>query len=293
METHRHETKAKDLAKGWIRIIRVPRVLLAGFSTFGVARILEVPLLPALSLFGIMCLGLAAANIDNAVVDKEADKKIKGKSDRPIPTGLITERKAMIAAYGLYIKTLLLALVLGIPTLLITLLVITTVWIYNHYGRRWPGLASHSLAAFSLTSCIIIPSFYSWNFSLILLAISLFLLDTGRSMIYSCADFEDTTGTNGYKTMPSQIGIRKTLILSYVCTIPAIFIFLLGVGMNHYLGLLTYIVGTLWMGAQLFVLMPYIFEGLDTLFPKTTVFEMSIRLSMAIFMACLILEFYL
>jgi 4-hydroxybenzoate polyprenyltransferase len=240
-----------------------------------------------------MCFGLAAANIENAVVDKESDKKITGKRDRPLPTGLISETSAGIAAYSLYLVTMLTSLLLNIPAVLATIFIVCVVHTYNVSGRRDFEIFGHMLAALSLTSCIIIPSFYSGNFSLSLFAIALFLLDTGRSMIYSCADFEDTTGSDGYKTVPSQIGIRKTLTLSYCYTIPAVFIFLLGVTMNHYLGLLCYLAGMLWMSAQLFVIMPYIFEGLEHLFPKTTVFEMSIRLSMAIFMAILILSYYL
>jgi 4-hydroxybenzoate polyprenyltransferase len=261
-------------------------------ATFAVAKMLYIETQDSVILALIVCMGLIAANIENDVVDRETDKLTEHKSDRPIPSGLIRPGEAISSSIILYVFCLVLSYTLSLRVLFVTGFYLVCVSTYNHYGKRSFGMFGHALAALSATSCVVLPMIHSLNWSLCMLAIGLFLLETGRELIVVCPDYLENTGRNRCSTVPSQLGIRNTLILSYAYTVPAIIICMLNLGLNPFLGNIYLIAGVLWAAGLLFTPVPYILESEKNLIPNWLVFQVGTKLTMGIFIICLILEYY-
>jgi len=294
MESNENEAAPKigRRAYAWMRLIRVIPLLIVFFATFAVSKMLLVNDKDAATLGLIVTMGLIAANIENDIVDQHSDKQTPHKADRPIPSGLIKPGEAISTSLIIYGMVLVLAFLLSVYVLVATLLYLVFVSSYNHYGKRSFGMFGHALAALSSTSCVVLPMVYSQNHSLIFLAIGLFLLETGRELIVVCPDYLENQGRNRCSTVPSQIGIRYTLLLSYVYTVPAAVICMLNVGLNPYLGNLYIMCGLLWIGGLLFSPIPYITEKDRTIVPNWLTFQITTKLTMGIFIMSLILDYY-
>jgi len=143
-----NEQVEQDSATGWSRHCRdyydlcKPKVVGLIVFTAIVGMFLAVPDFPPLSalIFGTLGIGLAAASAAaiNQIVDQKVDADMRRTSSRPIPTGHLTNRQAMIFAVviGVIAMAILVVFVNVLTAVLTFLSLIGYAVIYTMYLKR-------------------------------------------------------------------------------------------------------------------------------------------------------------
>lgn len=178
------------------------------------------PLTIMLLSFFIPLIGWIASLYASDYLDKELDAI--SKKHRPIPSGRITPKEAVItgtlfAIFG-FLLSFLLSIYNVILTGLVALLVITYTKIFKSRGifgninRGFITIAAYFFGIFSVQQ-----NLSSIPIHLYLLAFMFLLHDTNSNMIGAIRDIEgDRKG--GYQTFPVKFGIKKSMILSFILT---------------------------------------------------------------------------
>ena len=142
------EQVENNISSGWSRNWRdyydlcKPKVVFLIVFTAIVGMFLAVPGFPDLAklIFGTLGIGLAAASAAaiNQVVDEKVDANMQRTSKRPLPTGHLSHRQALIFAYALGIIAMaILVVFVNILTAVLTFLsLIGYAVIYTMYLKR-------------------------------------------------------------------------------------------------------------------------------------------------------------
>jgi 4-hydroxybenzoate polyprenyltransferase/geranylgeranylglycerol-phosphate geranylgeranyltransferase len=145
------------------------------------------------------------------------------KSHRPIPSGRISSKEALITGITVAFCGLILSFFLTIHNVIIACMVALLVLLYTKFfksrgilgniNRGLITIAAYFFGIFSITNSLLEIPFY-----LYLLAFVFLLHDTNSNMIGAIRDMEgDKQG--GYETFPVKHGIKKSMILSFILTV--------------------------------------------------------------------------
>lgn len=161
----------------------------------------------------------AAGNSYNDAQDVTADRI--NRPNRPIPRGAITPEQAQRFALGCGTLALLLALPLGIPTILGTIAGITLLYLYTPHLKAIP-LVGNGVVGLLVGMSVGFGGLMAGNVpSVVLPAIAIGLLFGGRELLKTLYDVAGDH-TTGVSTVATQWGERATLRI-------AIFIFILAI----------------------------------------------------------------
>ena len=182
----------------------------------------------ALILVPIVFSITAAGNVFNDLCDMKIDRI--NRPDRPLPSGKVTPSAAGLLAASLFTVGLLLAVPSG-PLCLVIAVINSLLLVY--YARSLKRTAAWGNVAVSYLSASIYPfggalAGFPALVNTLPLAGLTFLAMFSRELL---KDAEDVAGDSaeGARTVPITLGMRKTVILAYVCAIGAIGVSLLPV----------------------------------------------------------------
>ena len=182
---------------------------------------LPVPLLPALPL--LICSLAVPVFIEmgsfalNDYLDVKSDKENQ-RSDRPIASGEIPPRAALLAAAACYILGIAAALPLPPAALYITLLFAILSIAYNFKLKELPLVGNLYIAAsmaipFLFGSLVVAPSILPQIWAIALVA---FIVGLGREIIKSAEDVEGDVKHRRARTLPVVIGRKNSLMLAAI-----------------------------------------------------------------------------
>jgi len=189
---------------------------------------LPAPLLPALPL--LLCSLAVPVFIEmgsfalNDYFDIKADKENK-RSDRPIASGEISQRAALVAAAACYIIGVAAALPLPPLALYITLIFAFLSIAYNFRLKELPLVGNLYIAAsmaipFLFGSLVVAPEIYARIWAIALVAA---VAGLGREIIKSAEDMEGDVKHRNARTLPVVMGKRNSLLLAallYAALVP-------------------------------------------------------------------------
>jgi len=200
--------------------------------------------------FFIPLIGWIASLYASDYLDQHLDAI--SKNHRPIPSGRISSREALISGTIFAIGGLLLSFLLTIYNIILAIAVAILVLTYTRFfkskgifgniNRGFITIAAYFYGIFSVN-----PSLTSIPIYLYLLAIVFLLHDTNSNMIGAIRDIEgDKKG--GYETFPVKYGIKKSMHLSFILTISWFLLLLLIPWYYQFLSIYFYIVMILDIG---------------------------------------------
>lgn len=127
----------------WLRLLRVPNLFtvpgdpLAGYALAVAATgAASFDALPAALAVGASLLLYVFGLIDNDLADLKEDRR--DRPDRPLPSGQISTRRAILAAFVAFAAALALAWADGSATLGVAAVLAATILLYNHLLKRVP-----------------------------------------------------------------------------------------------------------------------------------------------------------
>jgi len=137
--------------KAWLALFRLPNLFtapgdpLAGALLAGVALGSGLRLVPAIlgavAGFALYACGIVANDALGA------DEDARERPDRPIPSGRISRRTAMIVAFLLNGLALAAAACAGLPALAVAIVLSANIWAYNARARTLPGVRPFAMGA--------------------------------------------------------------------------------------------------------------------------------------------------
>ncbi|MDD1725238.1 MAG: UbiA family prenyltransferase, partial [Methanospirillum sp.] len=181
-------------------------------------------------VFLIVLFVTAAGNIINDYYDAEIDAINKPK--RPIPSGAITKRQALVYAAVLFVAGNLLAFACA-PLSLTLIAVFNSIllWLYAAYLKTTPLFGNISVAYLASSVFLFGGAFQGTEgiLSTLPIAGATFGVMFTRELV---KDGEDIPGdlAHGARTFPILYGIRPTLILAFVSAVGGICVSLLLAG---------------------------------------------------------------
>ena len=222
----------------YLKLMRIGNCLIAFFSilatSFFVSQsfILRIPVfLGALAALFIM----GGGNSLNDYFDYRIDKL--NKPNRPIPSGLITRRRALLFSICLFCTGIFLGLFLNIFALSIVFINTSLLILYARYSKTM-SFAANALIALMTSSVFIYAAaiLNTLNTNIIVLASSAFFVMTAREIL---KDIEDIHGDiqSGASTLPVKLGIRRARTLSSLFILPAVLLIFVPVVLDTMEGL--------------------------------------------------------
>ncbi len=197
-----------SLGKSLLRLLRPGNALIAGAGVLVGAACLPGPMPWGLALlgFGIMAALAAGGNAENDVCDLTIDRR--NRPDRPLPSGAVTSRQALVSAYALYSLALAASWFVSPTHALLVAGMIVLLIAYNRLLKRlplWGNLAVSLLCALAL----IFTEWPAWPKATAIAAGFAFLTTLLREIL---KDIEDMPGDgeNGLRTAPLVFGVPKT-----------------------------------------------------------------------------------
>lgn len=183
--------------------------------------------------------------VSNDIYDLEVDRVNQPR--RPLPSGAISVRQAIVFSLALLIMGLLVSILLGLINFAIAAIFALIGWFYNHQGKKM-GLFGNALVALSLAIPYIYGSVALSNYSInlgYLLALTSFLAGLGREVLKGLSDIAGDKIRN-IRTVAISRGVKTAKILTGALflfavissALPVIFA-LLGHGLIPYLVLIT------------------------------------------------------
>ncbi|MBY9021461.1 MAG: UbiA family prenyltransferase [Candidatus Lokiarchaeota archaeon] len=215
----------KTKISGFLKLIRF-ELCIFGTIGFFVSGVLAKDLIgfqtEYLVGFLIIFLSEAGAFSINDYIDYEIDKK-NNRSDRPLVSGLINRKTALIAAITFLIIDLLLILFLNAFAAILSLISIPLFYIYS-LGLKKKLLVKNLLIAYSYTGTILFGSLVSDAILepiIIYFAIMGFIIGLGSEIMFDIADVEGDKEL-GINTIPNKFGLKiaaKVSIVFYIIII--------------------------------------------------------------------------
>nr|WP_305792401.1 UbiA family prenyltransferase [Acidianus sp. RZ1] len=185
--------------------------LVASFWEISVERL-------AISMI-VVSLVAAGGYAINDVFDVEIDKI--NKPDRPLPSGKISLRRAIILSYGLMISGTIISITLGYFEVIIATITSLALYYYAKTLKR-EGLSGNIIVATTTALSIFYGgiTYFSgdWLERVIVPTAYSFLLTLGREFIKGIEDYEGDKAY-GVKTLATTIGVRDTWKISRIILI--------------------------------------------------------------------------
>ncbi len=248
----------------WIRIIRPPIIFISCLGVLVGALNSAVFLKTELSNFQIFMVLLGSfflasgLMVHNDVTDLESDKV--NRPHKPLSTGVIRVKKANVVGPILMILSIFIALLVNIKDNgalnvncgILTFLIVLMGLCYNHYGK-YHGIWGHITVAVGVG---IIPYwgsiavFPNEIFLMLPIALAIFTQEIGREIMVNAGDFRGDLKA-GFKTLPIQLGRKRSMLIALVFYLTFIPLYLLpaydwlGLGVPQVFGPLYLIGGTL------------------------------------------------
>jgi geranylgeranylglycerol-phosphate geranylgeranyltransferase len=222
----------------YIRITRPVNSLFAGFAVL-LGVIIAIgsftfppgtapPLYVYPALIAAVALITAAGNVINDYFDREIDAV--NRPDRPIPSGEITPKAALIYSIVLFLAGLAACLFTNILCISIAILNSALLALYAKNLKGVP-LAGNIAVSYLTASIFLFGGALYGPFGLMqnfYVALIVFLAILARELLKDAEDIEgDSRG--GARTLPMSIGVKKTGILCFVLSLIAVIISLLPV----------------------------------------------------------------
>lgn len=176
--------------KDYLTLVRVPNLftlpsnVLVGYFSSNIYNVIEINTI-ILVILSSTCL-YAAGVIFNDIADKQTDRK--ERPNRPIPSGRITQRRAIILALLLLVISITVSYFISAATLIIVLILIATIVIYDFVLKNSllgpvvmgvTRLLNILLGASPNLSHLIVGQFDYVSYRLFLVCISEFVYVTG------------------------------------------------------------------------------------------------------------------
>lgn len=227
----------------FFRLMRIGNCLIAFFSILATSFFisqsfdLKIPVfIGALAALFIM----GGGNSLNDYFDYKIDKL--NKPNRPIPSGQITRKRALIFSICLFFTGIFLGFFLNVFALFIVLINASLLIVYARHSKKMSFAANILIAL--MTSSVFIYSgmiLNIINIDIIVLASSAFFIMTAREILKDIEDIHGDT-QSGASTLPIKLGIRRARTMSTFFMLPAVFLifvpYILSTMDEFYLGLI-------------------------------------------------------
>ncbi|AWR97595.1 MFS transporter [Acidianus sulfidivorans JP7] len=211
----------------YLKLVRIHNVVgaaLGDFTGYVVASGWKFDLKPFILSLLIVALIAAGGYAINDVYDINIDKI--NKPDRPLPSGKISLRNAIILSYATTIIGVFLSIFLGYIQFLIALITAVLLFYYAKTLKR-QGLPGNLIVALTTALSIFYGgvSFFhgNWLERVIIPTAYSFLLTLGREFIKGIEDYEGDKAYN-VKTLATTLGIKETWKISRIVLILMLFI---------------------------------------------------------------------
>jgi geranylgeranylglycerol-phosphate geranylgeranyltransferase len=207
---------------GFFTITRPVNSFAAGFAAIVAYFIDTGTVIPqTILLFFIVVFITAAGNVINDYFDAKIDAI--NRPDRPIPSGAVTLASARGFAMSLFLAGILVSFFTN--SLCIVIAVINSLILLAYAGKlkRTPLLGNITVAYLSASIFLFGGALNGWDglIHIIPIAAITFFAMLSRELVKDAEDVEgDRAG--GADTLPIRIGIKKTLRLALICTMPAV-----------------------------------------------------------------------
>ncbi len=189
--------RPRNAAMGFLAVLISEFIASGGFTP----RHLLAPLAAALILGG--------GNALNDYFDREVDRV--NHPERPIPSGRVSPRSALVFSGSLFALGLGLSVPLGLPCLATAALAVSLLVAYEARVKE-AGLPGNALVSFLVSLLFVYGGLAAGDpRRLLVLALMAFLANFGRELD---KDLEDIAGDAGRRTFPKLHGARATLALS-------------------------------------------------------------------------------
>ncbi|MGB8891720.1 MAG: geranylgeranylglycerol-phosphate geranylgeranyltransferase [Methanoregula sp.] len=207
---------------GFFTITRPANAVVAGIAAAVAYLIATGTLVYGVTLLmAVVILVTAAGNVINDYFDAEIDAVNRPK--RPIPSGAIGKKPALVYAGILFFLGLLVSwfttpLCFGIALFNALLLVA-----YAYRLKSTPFFGNVAVSYLAASIFLFGGAFAGWERLIVMLPIAAitFLAMLARELLKDAEDIEgDKAG--GADTLPIRIGVQKTAILAFACTVAAI-----------------------------------------------------------------------
>ncbi len=206
--------------KEWIRILRPVNGLMSSF----------VVLIVALALrnysFQLIIIGMLVAfltnsggNVLNDYYDAEIDRI--NHPERPIPSGKIKRRQALIYAATVFSISLFISVFLGFIPFIINVIAIFFLYTYESYTKRRGFIGNINISFMLFLLFIFSGSIFNMYELPSILGTTAFFATLGREIT---KDVEDMAGDFNRVTLPKKIGKMNSLYLSSIFYLVAIMV---------------------------------------------------------------------
>ena len=241
---------------GYIRLMRIPNGLIAFFSVLvtSVFASRSLALSPPVFLGAVATVFImGGGNALNDYFDVAIDRL--NKPHRPLPSGLIEPKKALVFSVALFSVGIFLSAFLNAGALSIVVINTCLLIVYARYSKTL--LFSANVLIAGMTASVFIFSgaiLRNIDLPVIVLALSAFFVMMSREIL---KDIEDIGGDRqaGARTVPLQYGIARARALSTALLCPAVWLIYLPslrkVMGRPYLGLA--VLATLCLGLSCFL----------------------------------------
>ncbi len=211
----------------FLRIIRPLNCFIAFLTVMVFFSILGVLNLEAVLAGTSVFLICAGGNVINDYYDSEIDKK--NQPNRPIPSGEISLKNALLLSITLFVTANLISSLLGFFPLIFTVSISALLIFYAKRSKKI-GLSGNIICAFATSSIILYVGAITHSFNTSLLFIvPIFFLSLSREIV---KDIEDMPGDSivGKFTFPLKSGENKAAQLAatmiFICLIFSFFFIL-------------------------------------------------------------------
>jgi geranylgeranylglycerol-phosphate geranylgeranyltransferase len=248
----------------WLKIIRPPIAFIACLGVIVGALNSASFLKIDVSSFQIIMLILGAfflasgLMIHNDVTDLKSDKV--NRPNKPLSTGIIRVKTAFITSIALMFLSIIIALFINIRNNgdlnwtcgALTFLIVLVGVCYNYYGKYY-GIWGHIAVAFGVGAIPYwgsIAIFPERTFLMFPFALAIFTQEIGREIMVNAGDYKGDFKA-GFKTLPVQIGIKRSMLVALVFYLAFIPLYILpiydwlGIGVPHVFNQMYLIGGTL------------------------------------------------
>jgi len=151
----------------------------------------------------------AASNTLNDYIDRESDKK--NHPERPIPSGKLKPKTALIAALFIFLLALAGSWFINMICFSLVALAFVIELAYEFLFKKFAGIGNFVIGFQTALAYIFGSYIIGESKAVIILAVLSFFAVVGREII---KDIEDVKGDKYKKTIPRKIGIKKARLLS-------------------------------------------------------------------------------
>jgi geranylgeranylglycerol-phosphate geranylgeranyltransferase len=215
-----------NVVRACIRLIRPVNFVMMGIAVI-IGEVAILGSIPSISqmFYGFIVSSFLAASsmVINDVVDLDIDRI--NAPDRPLPSGMISIRSALIFAAALIILGILAAVPLSLYTLMIAILTFTVSLTYNLHGKKI-GLIGNMMVAY----CVAVPFLFggvavagSVDLTIAVFFLLAFLATVGREVTKGIADMEGDR-SKGIRTMALSYGPKSAALTAALFYIVAVLI---------------------------------------------------------------------